>query len=62
MFCTEDEFVLFVYSWTYNEMQIPARRDRQRHRRLFDRLPADVTQRYCVAPFLRRAISIPLGN
>ena len=29
MFCLEDETVLFLYCWTFNEMQIPATRDRR---------------------------------
>ena len=28
MFELEDETVLFLYCWTFNEMQIPATRDR----------------------------------
>ena len=30
MFALEDENVLFLYCWTFNEMQIPATRDRSR--------------------------------
>ena len=32
MFELEDETVLFLYCWTFNEMQIPATRDRCRRR------------------------------
>ena len=32
MFELEDETVLFLYCWTFNEMQIPATRDRGRRR------------------------------
>ena len=33
MFSLEDEAVLFLYCWTFNEMQIPATRDRSKHRK-----------------------------
>ena len=33
MFCLEDEAVLFLYCWTFNEMQVPATRDRRKRRR-----------------------------
>ena len=33
MFELEDETVLFLYCWTFNEMQIPATRDRSRCRK-----------------------------
>ena len=32
MFVLEDEATLFLYCWTFNEMQIPATRDRSRRR------------------------------
>ena len=32
MFSLEDEAILFLYCWTFNEMQIPATRDRCRMR------------------------------
>jgi hypothetical protein len=32
MFELEDETVLFLYCWTFNEMQIPATRDRSKRR------------------------------
>jgi len=32
MFVLEDEATLFLYCWTFNEMQIPATRDRYRGR------------------------------
>jgi hypothetical protein len=32
MFVLEDEATLFLYCWTFNEMQIPATRDRYRRR------------------------------
>jgi hypothetical protein len=32
MFELEDETVLFLYCWTFNEMQIPATRDKYRRR------------------------------
>jgi hypothetical protein len=33
MFALEDETVLFLYCWTFNEMQIPATRDRTARRK-----------------------------
>ena len=33
MFIIEDEVTLFLYCWTYNEMQIPATRDRSKGRK-----------------------------
>ena len=33
MFELEDETVLFLYCWTFNEMQIPATRDRSKCRK-----------------------------
>ena len=32
MFELEDETVLFLYCWTFNEMQMPATRDRYKRR------------------------------
>jgi hypothetical protein len=55
MFELEDETVLFLYCWTFNEMQIPATRDRYR-RRVTAHAGTNGARRGLPPPFQRSAI------
>ena len=54
MFVLEDETTLFLYCWTFNEMQIPATRDRPRRQPSAQHATQGVRR--------LRSASIKLGN